>query len=220
MSGMRWIIEAFGSLVRRITSGSQAPIEAKVTVELPSFYTRFNVDQDGFKPKWIVIHHSAGADGKTRDWDGIRKYHMSWRYRGEIISEVQYENLKAQGKTEGLEAPWKDVGYHFGIELIGNKIEVMTGRKIGSIGAHAQGFNARSVGICCVDNYDLMAPTNELLFIVSSLCRQLQIEYDIPRDQVIGHRETYPMLNPPEAPKKSCPGKLFDMNELRKRLRD
>ena len=38
---------------------------------------------------WIVIHHSAGKDGSTYDWPGIKKYHMSYRHDGQIITKEQ-----------------------------------------------------------------------------------------------------------------------------------
>lgn len=189
-------------------------------MDLPSFYRVRDVKPDGFRPKWIVIHHSSSSDGATRDWDGIRKYHMSYRYQGEIISQGQWDNYMRDGKTIGLEVPWRDVGYHFGIEDVNGVLQVMTGRKIGDIGAHAQGFNSRSVGICCVGNFDKVAPSTELIFILKSLCRQLQIEFGIPRDQVIGHRETFGMPDCPPAPSpKTCPGRMFDMDSFRSVLR-
>lgn len=192
----------------------------RIEKELPSFWNEFNVEKEGFSPKWIIVHHSFSTDAKTRDWDGIRKYHMSYRYQGNIISQGVYENYLKDGKTNGLEKPWKDVGYHFGIETVGDKLQVMAGRKIGETGAHCQGFNARSVGICCIGNYDVMAPSSNMTFFAISLCRQLQLGFAIPRSQVIGHRESYAMLVPPMPVQKSCPGKQFDMNEFRKRLRD
>lgn len=188
-------------------------------MDLPTFYRARDVKPDGFKPKWIVIHHSMSVDGTTRDWDAIRKYHMSWRYNGEIISQAKYNDLFEQGKTVGLEVPWKDVGYHFGIEKLDDKYVVLPGRKIGEIGAHAQGFNARSVGICCVGNFDKEAPSPELIYVLKSLCRQLQIEFAIPQDQVIGHRETYALLEPPQPVAKTCPGSMFDLDKLRSQLR-
>ena len=37
--------------------------------------------------RYILIHHSATVDGDVNDWDAIKKYHMSWRYQGNIITE-------------------------------------------------------------------------------------------------------------------------------------
>lgn len=183
-------------------------------------YQEFNLKQGGFKPRWIVLHHSFSVDGFTRNWDAIRRYHKSYRYQGEIISDDSYAKYLAEGKTQGLEKPWKDIGYHFGIENVNGVLSVMNGRAIGEIGAHAHGFNDKSVGICLVGNYDLEAPSEDRLFLLSNLCRQLQLEFSIPRDQVIGHRETYGKLDPPQPVEKTCPGTQFNLDEFRKRLRD
>jgi N-acetylmuramoyl-L-alanine amidase len=145
---------------------------------------------------------------------------MSYRYQGDIISQGQYENYLKEGKTVGLELPWKDIGYNLGLEMVDGKLQVMNGRPLGSVGAHCQGFNSRSIGICLVGNYDAAPPSDDRIFLLASLCRQLQIEFGIPRDQVIGHRESYGKLNPPQPVAKTCPGSAFDLDAFRKRLRD
>ena len=98
------------------------------------------------------------------------------------------------------------------------KITVLNGREVGDTGAHAIGFNDKSVGICLVGNYDIEVPSDGRLFALQDLCRELQLEFGIARAQVIGHRETYPLRG--VAIEKSCPGKLFSMDEFRARLRD
>lgn len=180
---------------------------------------KFKMKPGGFKPKWIILHHSLSEDNQVRNWDAIRKYHMSYRYRGVIVTEDQYQMLVNANET-GLEKPSRDVGYHFGIENVNGKLEVLPGRQIGEVGAHAFGFNDKSVGICLVGNYDTESPSNDRLFILANLCRQLQLEYSIPRDQVIGHRETYALLTPPQPAIKTCPGSKFDLEKFRERLRD
>lgn len=151
----------------------------------------FVIKERGFKPLWIVIHHSLTPDGTHKDWDAIRRYHVE--HNG-----------------------WRDIGYNLGIEKIGERYEVLHGRAIGEVGAHAVGFNAKSIGVCLVGNFDLTPPTDEMMFLAASVCRELQRRFRIHRDQVIGHRETYTLLG--EAPQKSCPGKLFDMAAFRSRL--
>jgi len=46
---------------------------------------------------------------------------------------------------------WRDIGYHYVIRRDG---EVETGRPLEQSGAHAYGFNARSIGVCLVGGVD------------------------------------------------------------------
>lgn len=151
----------------------------------------WNEKEGGFKPAWIVIHHSFTKDGSVKDWDAIKRYHV---------------------EVKG----WKDVGYHIGIEKVNERYEVFPGRAIGEVGAHAVGFNAKSIGICLVGNFDDAIPPDDQVFLATSVCRELQRRFKIFRDQVIGHRETYALLGEPA--QKSCPGKLFNLDQFRSRL--
>ena len=190
----------------------------EVTIQVKAKEHKYPMATNRFKPSWIVIHHSFSSDGQTRNWDSIRAYHMSFRYQGNTITEQQYAQYLADGKTAGLEKPWADVSYQFGVENINGKLEVLTGRAIGEIGAHAIGFNDKSIGICLIGNYDLDSPSEDRLFTVASLCRQMQLEFGIPRDQVLGHRETFVKRGVPV--EKTCPGSQFDLVKFRARLRD
>ena len=178
---------------------------------------KWNVRPDGFTPTWIVIHHSFSSDGVTRDYNAIRKYHMSYRHNGDIITKDQYDYLVSEGATKGLEKPWTNIGYHFVVEKIGENVEVIGGRAIGEVGAHCRWFNDKSIGICIIGNYDSVAPDSDRLFTATSLVRQLCREFSIPNDQVIGHRESYPILKVPV--EKSCPGTLFDMDKFRAQVK-
>ena len=51
----------------------------------------------------IIIHHSAGPDSKIQNWGQIRRYHID--HNG-----------------------WRDIGYHYGIELVGYDYEILLGR--------------------------------------------------------------------------------------------
>jgi hypothetical protein len=189
----------------------------QVSLTLESGFTKFNIKSGGFKPSWIVLHHSWSVDSnKLRDWDGIRKFHTSWRHDGDEISEARAQELMAQGLH--VTPPWKDIAYNFGIEHVDGILRILDGRAIGEIGAHAVGFNDRSIGICLIGNFDTDPPSNDRLFILSSLCRDLQREFKIPRDQIIGHRETFVKLGKPV--EKSCPGLKFDLDAFRRRLID
>lgn len=114
-------------------------------------------------PTHIIIHHSLTADSGSVSWDAIRRFHTSWRYNGRIVSPEEGEHLKEIGKH--VTAPWRDIGYHWGIERVGDKYEVLPGRPECERGAHcaAYNMNASSIGICLVGNFDVADPPERQL---------------------------------------------------------
>lgn len=133
------------------------------------------------KPHGIVIHHSLTKDSQTVSWDAIKKYHI---------------------ETQG----WDDIGYHYGIEWVGNKVEVLRGRPEIFAGAHTKEFN-NSIGICVVGNYDEQELEPEKM--------------DALVDLTISILEDYPHLTPKLIYKhnewasyKSCPGTKFPWSEF------
>lgn len=172
---------------------------------------------------YIVMHHSFSKDGKERNWDAIRKYHMSYRYNGMTVSPEVAKVLHEQGKT--VEMPWVDIGYHFGIELVGNDYQIVNGRQLDKRGAHVGqgGFNRMSIGICMVGNFDERTPPDRQwilgLLLVKRLTDYLATKaMVIKNENVIGHREAQALAGVPLIDRKSCPGKMFDMNLFRKDL--
>lgn len=149
------------------------------------------------KPEFIIIHHSHTPDGKTLSWEAIRKYHM---------------------ETNG----WYDIGYHRGVELVGDKVVILKGRPDDVSGAHVKELhiNSRSIGICVVGNYDEEKPDWAHLNALKEICHVYMINYNIPVSKVLGHREVGRLagFDWEKGQYKSCPGKLFDMNEFRKFL--
>jgi len=77
-------------------------------------------------------------------------------------------------------------------------------------GAHTKNHNKNSIGICFVGNYDEVYPPESMwnlgLELVSFLCGL----YNIPKENVFGHREF--------ASYKSCPGNLWDLDRFRGEL--
>ena len=143
------------------------------------------------KPEYIIIHHSLTKDNETVSWNAIRNYHIN----------VQ---------------KWSDVGYHYAIELVGDKYEILKGRMDNEDGAHCLGFNDRSIGICLIGNYDHTGPTEAQLKVLKKLVLSLMEIYQIPKMCVYGHWETFPMRN--KTVEKSCPGNAFSMFSFRKSL--
>jgi N-acetyl-anhydromuramyl-L-alanine amidase AmpD len=160
-------------------------------------------------PEFIVIHHSWSLDNpKWNDWEGIRKYHMSYRHNGVIITQDHAKKLAGSGVKTGLEWPWENVGYHYGLEHVNGAIVIQKGRDELRHGAHCseQKMNFRSIGICVVGNYDNQPPNDVIMRHLAELCANICKRYDMPATSVRPHRDyaTY----------KSCPGNKFSMSDL------
>jgi len=105
---------------------------------------------------------------------------------------------------------WLDIGYHFGIERVDNSYEILMGRMPNVIGAHTKGMNQNSIGICLVGNFDTAPPSKEQWDKLIQLCLYLMSVYNISVNNIYGHRDF--------ASYKSCPGKMFDIEKLKKDL--
>lgn len=124
----------------------------------------------------IIIHCSA-----TPEWRDVK------------ASEIKRWHVE--------ERKWKDIGYHFVIDLDGT---IERGRPLTEAGAHCAGHNATSVGICYIGGIDAAgrpkdtrtpAQRDALRKLVSCLRRTF------PDATVHGHREFAP---------KACPS--FDVS--------
>jgi hypothetical protein len=138
-------------------------------------------------PEYIILHHSLTKDSQTVSWQAIRRYH---KY------------------TLG----WSDIGYHFGIELINNHLEILIGRLWNISGAHCkeQGMNGRSVGVCVVGNYDIDYLPSDTFDLTVKLVKQIQDTWSVSKTKVMRHSDfaTY----------KSCPGINFPYQQLLDKL--
>jgi N-acetylmuramoyl-L-alanine amidase len=97
---------------------------------------------------------------------------------------------------------WLKIGYHYVIKRDG---EVETGRELNEVGAHVQGLNEQSLGICMVggvdaDNEPENNFTEEQFESLKTLLYQLLITF--PDAEIKGHRNFAP---------KACPS--FDVEE-------
>lgn len=139
---------------------------------------------------YIMIHHSLTKDGQVADWPAIKNYH-----------------IKERG--------WSDIGYHFGVEKIRGIYQVQFGRDLNVAGAHCKegSMNSLAVGICLVGNFDVEVPClNALSMLAYGLVVPLMRRFSIPVENIFTHHEY--------ASYKSCPGKLFPMNELKHMCRE
>lgn len=137
------------------------------------------------KWQYIIIHHSLTKDTETKSWDAIKRYHIH-------------------------DKGWSDIGYHYGIENINDKYEILTGRPINRNGGHTKGMNRKAIGICCVGNYDSHQPPKRMINLLIKLIKDLMKQFNISKENVMGHRDFCNY--------KSCPGKMFDLNKVRELL--
>jgi N-acetylmuramoyl-L-alanine amidase len=134
------------------------------------------------KPEKIIIHHSLTKDGKVVDWTAIRKYHIE--HNG-----------------------WNDIGYHWGIELVGDKWVIQKGRDEITKGSHTkeQNTNYKSIGICVVGNYDISSLPQEAFKLLVKLITDINTRY----------KKQFPIEpHSKYATYKSCPGKLFPLKAV------
>lgn len=120
-----------------------------------------------------------------------------------------------------LQRGFKDVGYHFVIlngrinsdlELPSTNGSIEGGRPLdgdafiedNEIGAHALGYNDKSIGICLIGKDEF---TVEQMEALKNLLRDLLKHYKINPKNVLGHRETE------QGKHKTCPN--FDVSSFR-----
>jgi N-acetyl-anhydromuramyl-L-alanine amidase AmpD len=113
--------------------------------------------------KYIVVHCSATPEHMDIGAEEISRWH--------------------RGKG------WVTIGYHFVIRRDG---ELEHGRSIDSVGAHVQGRNKESVGVCLVGGTDIdFQPENNFtdpqFETLKEILRELIAEF--PNAKIVGHHE-------------------------------
>lgn len=106
--------------------------------------------------------------------------------------DVRAATIRGWHKAKG----WSDIGYHFVVDLDGT-IEV--GRSLAQAGAHVQGYNNNSIGICYVGGLaadgktsaDTRTPAQKAALV--GLLRELKARF--PAAVVKGHRDYSPDTN-------------------------
>ena len=132
----------------------------------------------------IIIHHSASPDHPVlSNFEAVRDFHV--HVRG-----------------------WRDIGYHFVVEMAGGRPVVRYGRKPWDVGAHCPGYNRSSLGVCVIGDYTERAPGSALLVCTADLVAGLGLAHQISPDRVLGHREA---SRKPTA----CPGDAFPIKKFR-----
>ena len=135
---------------------------------------------------WIVIHHSATADGGAARFDKAHK-----------------------------EKGWDELGYHFvignGTDTADGLVEVGGRWPLQKHGAHAKTpdnrYNDHGIGICLVGNFEETRPTAKQLASLNKLVAFLADRYRIKQADIIGHKNTGKQTD--------CPGRNLDLPAVR-----
>jgi N-acetyl-anhydromuramyl-L-alanine amidase AmpD len=99
--------------------------------------------------------------------------------------DIGAKEIRRWHKNKG----WSDIGYHYVIRLDGTREQ---GRSIDIQGAHAYGFNKKSIGICIVGGVDEnmkplktinIAQEEELALLIT------EIDWSYPNIDIKGHNE-------------------------------
>ena len=136
------------------------------------------------EPESIVIHHSTGKDRPMLpDAESVRNFHINVR-------------------------GYRDVGYHYLVELVDGRPVVRFGRKPWDVGAHCPGYNRSSLGVCIIGNFMGAEPSAPVLACAADLVTGLCVAHHIPANRVYGHRE---VSQRPTA----CPGDKFPIERFR-----
>ncbi|MEC4750014.1 N-acetylmuramoyl-L-alanine amidase [Methylomicrobium sp. Wu6] len=121
----------------------------------------------------IIIHCAATPNGKWFTAFDIDQWHAKRGFKRDP-RQAQY-------------SPHKHIGYHF---VIGIKGGVEIGRNQYEIGAHCQGRNLSSIGICLVGTDKFTIRQWDAL---KALVLALLMKF--PNAHVLGHRDTSPDAN-------------------------
>lgn len=154
----------------------------------------FPDDQPLAGERWtgIVIHHLGDPFGTP---ESIHRQHLSWGYQG-----LGYHFLIGNGN--GLGDGEIHVGYRWAGQLPGAHV----------VGEAGRGHNERSVGICLVGNGDNRTFSDRQIRHLIRLVHRLQRRLNIPREQVLLHRDI--------AADVSSPGSMFPLAEFQSQLLD
>lgn len=101
-----------------------------------------------------------------------------------------------------LERGWAGAGYHYLVRKDGT---VYSLRPEDTVGAHCEGYNSRSIGVCAEGNFDVEQMEERQRASLHNLVRYLKDEY--PEAKIVGHRELAAT---------NCPGKNYPLEEIKK----
>ena len=125
--------------------------------ETNTYKKLFPLETNNF-PTEIYVHHSGGTDAN-------------------LLADTSEHTAKAM-ELWHLGKGWDGLGYHYVIHKDGT---VWKGRPEHRNGAHARGYNTKSIGICLAGNFDATDPTAEQTESLRKLMLDIKTRHDIKK---------------------------------------
>lgn len=119
-----------------------------------------------------IILHCTGSDNPVGNkFENVRAFHMA-----PLTKPIWWSGTWRKGRG------FKDIAYHFYLDRFG---KCHNGRRVEVVGAHCEGYNHHSIGICLAgDKVFYPEQYAELKTLVTRLCLLFQLD---PRKDVVGH---------------------------------
>jgi len=119
-------------------------------------FTKMNGSPSNNNPTQIFVHHSGGTDANP-------------------LADTSEHTAKGM-ELWHLGKGWDGLGYHYVIHKNG---DVWRGRPEHRNGAHAVGYNTKSIGICLAGNFDATLPTQAQIESLKELMLEVKSRHDI-----------------------------------------
>lgn len=167
---------------------SSAPQNKEVTTN--SLENPVAIQKTVVKWNYIIIHHSSTKRGNAKIFD---RYH---RVEKKIPEGLIYHFVIGNGTDSG-----------------NGEIEISERwhKKIPAPHTFDPKMNEQSIAICLVGDFNKGKPTQSQIRALLELIQELQQDFHIPTDHILGHNEV-------DRTKTNCPGKHFPMAELKLQL--
>lgn len=162
----------------------------------------------------VIAHHSQSPASQTRE--EMHAFHIRPVVPVPPWTAEEQETVKTKGegalpafrrKGKGF----KDIGYQWLVDPAGRRIP---GRPEWSEGSHAPGWNARSIGICLIGNFQTSMPPEDQIAGAIRLIREILVMF--PGIPLLSHKEAMALVG--DAGHSDCPGPLDWVGDLRRRL--
>ncbi len=144
--------------------------------------------------KYIVVHHSATSSGSV---NAFHQFHTRQGYGG-IAYHFVIGNGHGMGDGEVQET------FRWQQQAAGTHVSV-----------NAWDHNVFGIGICLVGNMENTLPSAAQLAALKNLISRLQKTYQIPSDNIVGHKHVLYDDASGKMEQTACPGKKLELEKLK-----